>query len=89
MPVETQDQVILARRFTGEEAMAAGLVHQVCPTASHLMDTALSAAATLTGGRPHQQLHRHTLSTIKHHLNSDTYTALSNGISYSQLKSKL
>lgn len=88
VPVETQSQVILARRFTGEDAQRAGIVHEVCPAAD-VTDRALAAAATLTRGRPHQRLHRETLATIKRHLYSDAYSSLSNGINYSLHKSKL
>ena len=62
VPVETQSQVILARRFTGEEAQRAGIVHEVCPAAD-VTDRALAAAATLTRGRPHQRLHREVTLT--------------------------
>ena len=81
VPVETRDQVILARRFTGEEARATGLVHEVC-SGPHMTESALSAAARLTDGKPHQQLHRETLATIKRQLYSDTHDALSRGISF-------
>ena len=83
VPVGTLSQVILARRFTGEEAQRAGIVNEVCP-GPDMTHRALAAAAMLTGGRgrPHQRLHRETLANIKCQLYSEAYTTLSNGIIY-------
>ena len=86
--METQSQVVLARRFTAEEARAAGIIHEVCPVAD-LTERALAAATKLAGGSGPRQLHSKTLATIKRHLYSDTYSALSSELSYSLHKSKL
>lgn len=77
---------MLARRFGGEEAKAAGIVHEVCPE-SEMMDRALAAASKLQPSR--QLLDRGTLSTLKHDLYRDAHTALSEGVSYAHFISKL
>ena len=79
-------QVILAKRFSGEEAKAAGIVHEVCPE-GEMMDRAVAAASKLQASK--QLLDRRTLSTLKSDLYRDAYTALSEGISYTHSKSKL
>lgn len=78
MPPSVLSQVILARRFGGEEAEVAGIVHEVCPL-SELSDRAVAAAGKLTSG---EGLDRRTLSILKHDLYRDVYTALSHGIIY-------
>ena len=81
MPVETQAQVILAKRYSGEEAEAAGIVQEVCPPTDIITERAVSAAAGLAGARhhlhPHLKLDRKTLATLKHRLYRDAYSALS------------
>lgn len=82
MPPSVLSQVVLARRFSGEEAAVAGIVHEVCPLGD-LTDRAIAVAGKLTSGGG---LDRRTLSTLKHDLYKDAYTALSNGISYAHSK---
>lgn len=82
MPPSTLSQVILARRYSGEEAEAAGIVHEVCPL-SELRDRAVAAAGKLAS---RHDLDRQTVTTLKHDLYEDAYSALSNGVTYSHSK---
>lgn len=82
MPSSALNQVVLARRFGGEEAKMAGIVHEVCPLRD-LRDRAIAAAGKLAGSKG---LDRKTLSTLKHDIYRDVYTALSNSISHGHSK---
>ena len=64
--------MVLGRRYTGEEARAAGIVDEVAPL-DHLKETAISAANRLAGS---EGLDRKTLSTLKRDLYRDVVKAL-------------
>ena len=86
VPVSALSLVILARRFSGEEAETAGIVHEACPE-GEMMGRAVAAASKLQASR--QLLDRTTVSTLKHDLYREAYTALSEGVSYAHTRSKL
>ena len=86
VPVSTLSQAILARRYGGEEAEQAGIVHEVC-SATEMAARAAAAAERLTRSGQ-KYLDRRTLATLKQDLYREAYTTLSDGISYSW-KSKL
>ena len=70
---ELRYSVVLGRRYTGEEARAAGIVDEVCPLAQ-LKSVAMAAAVRLAGK---DGLDRKTLSAIKHDLYRDVVRVLS------------
>ena len=77
-----QSQVILAKRYGGVDAQAAGIVDEVCPLAE-LRDTAIAAAGKLAG---REGLDRRTLVTLKRDLYRDAYCSLSAGVTYTPSK---
>ena len=64
--------MVLGKRYSGEDAQAAGIVDEVCPLAE-LRDTAIAAAGKLAG---REGLDRRTLVALKRDLYRDVLRAL-------------
>ncbi len=63
---------MLGKRYTGEEALAARIINEVCSMES-LKERAIAAGERLAGK---DGLSRHVLSNIKRDLYRDTYKSL-------------
>ena len=70
---ELHASMVLGRRYTGDQAKAAGIVEETCPI-SQLQRVALAAAERLAG---RDGLDRRTLSVLKQDLYRDAVKALS------------
>ena len=69
---EQRASLVLGKRYSGEDAQAAGIVDEVCPLAE-LRDTAIAAAGKLAG---RDGLDRRTLVALKRDLYRDVVRAL-------------
>ena len=69
---ELRPSLVLGKRYTGEEARAAGIVDEACAQ-PQLKKTALAAAVRLAGG---DGLDRRTLTVLKRDLYRDAVRAL-------------
>ena len=69
--------IVLGKRYTGEEAKAAGIVNEVS-SPEELKDSAIAAANKLAG----DGLDRKTLATLKYDLYRDVYRALNEPVRF-------
>ena len=67
------DALVLGRRYTGPEALSAGIVHSICPQ-QQLIQNAIKTAKQLSG------IPRHNLTSMKQSMYADLLKILDDGI---------